>query len=191
VHQCARFSVDPKVEHASAVRWLARHLKGARDKGFITRPDGSGLEVFVDADFSGNWDADIACFNKDTARSRHGHFVMFAGCPIVWASQSQQEIALSSTESELTGLSHAPRSAIPVVRLMTELKQNGFVFRTSVPRSIARFLRMTAAPSTSLESPRSVPNPNQTPQRQAASLPRPHGTRRDDHTCHVNTRPIG
>jgi hypothetical protein len=109
-------------------------LKGTRDKGFIIRPDGSGLEVFVDADFSGNWDADIAHFDKDTARSRHGYFVMFAGCPIVWASQLQQEIALSSTESELTGLSYALRSAIPMMRLMTELKQNGFVVPNVGPK---------------------------------------------------------
>jgi hypothetical protein len=53
VHQCARFSVYPKVEHASAVRWIDRYLKGTRDKGFIIKPNSTGLEVFVDADFSG------------------------------------------------------------------------------------------------------------------------------------------
>jgi hypothetical protein len=126
VHQCARFSVDPKVEHASAVRWIGRYLKGTRDKGFIIKPDSTGLEVFVDADFSGNWDPEVAHMDKDTARSRHGYFVMFAGCPIVWASQLQTEIALSSTESELTGLSYALRSAIPMMRLITELKRHGF-----------------------------------------------------------------
>jgi hypothetical protein len=85
-----------------------------------------GLEVFVDADFSGNWDSEIAHLDKDTARSRHGCSVMFAGCPIVWASQLQTEIALSSTESELTGLSHALRSAIPMMRLIAKLKRHGF-----------------------------------------------------------------
>ena len=86
VHQCARLSVDPKVEHASAVRWVARYLKGTCDKGFIIiRPNDTGLKMHVVADFSGNWDADIAHFDKDTARSRHGYFIMFAGYPIVWA----------------------------------------------------------------------------------------------------------
>jgi hypothetical protein len=41
-------------------------------------------------------------------------------------SQLQTEIALSSTESELTGLSYALRSAIPMMRLITELKRHGF-----------------------------------------------------------------
>ena len=127
VHQCARFSIDPKMEHGNAVRWLARYLKGTRDKGFIIKPqEGKGMEVYVDADFSGNWDKDIAHFDKDTARSRHGYIIMFAGCPIVWTSQLQTEIALSSTESEFTGLSYALRSAIPMMCLMNELKEHKF-----------------------------------------------------------------
>jgi hypothetical protein len=124
------------MEHASAVRWIARYLKGTRDsKGFIIRPDDTGLEVFVDADFSGNWDEGIAHFDKDTARSRHGYFIMFSGCPIVWASQLQTEIAfLGSTESEVTGLSYALRSAIPMMRLINELKGHKFKVPQADPR---------------------------------------------------------
>ena len=101
-HQCARFSESPKNSHAKALRWLARYLKGTKEKGLILNPDKTkGIELFVDADFAGNWDkADSA--NPDTARSRHGYIVKFMGCPIVWKSQLQQEIALSRTESEYT-----------------------------------------------------------------------------------------
>ena len=38
-HQCARFATCPKVEHGSAIRWIARYLKGTRDKGTYMRPD--------------------------------------------------------------------------------------------------------------------------------------------------------
>jgi hypothetical protein len=71
----------------------------------------------VDANFLGNWDADIAHFDKDImACSRHECFVTFAGCPIVRAlMQLQTEIALSSTESEMTGLSHALQSTTPMM----------------------------------------------------------------------------
>ena len=56
-HQCARFTTCPKTEHGAAVRWIARYLKGTRDKGTILKPDPNrGLEVHVDADFAGNWD---------------------------------------------------------------------------------------------------------------------------------------
>jgi len=104
-HQCARFVDNPKVEHGKAVRWLVKYLLGTRDKGMIFTPDlAKGLEVFVDADFAGNWDKDEAAFDRDTARSRHGYIIRYAGCPIVWKSQFLSKIALSSTESEYPGL---------------------------------------------------------------------------------------
>ena len=127
-HQCARFVDQPKKEHGDALRWLARYLKGTRNKGMIYKPDLSrGLEVFVDADFSGNWEKNEAPNDRDTARSRHGYFIMYAGCPIVWKSQLQTEIALSSTESEYTGLSYALREAIPIMELLREIQKEGRV----------------------------------------------------------------
>jgi len=130
-HQCARFTTCPKEEHAKAIRWLARYLKGTRDKGTILRPDKTkGLEVYVDADFAGNWDPS-EFEDPDTARSRHGYFITFAGCPIVWKSQLQTEIALSSTESEYTGLSYALREAIPIMRLFQEMIDNGIPIESS------------------------------------------------------------
>jgi hypothetical protein len=71
VHQCARFSADPKQEHGEAIRWLARYLKGTQDKGMILHLNrGKQLEVYVDADFAGNWDPEESD-DRDTARSRH------------------------------------------------------------------------------------------------------------------------
>lgn len=125
-HQCARFSIDPKEEHARALRWLGRYLKGTRDKGIILKPDlNRSLEVHVDADFVGNWDKDETD-DPDTARSRHGYIISYAGCPILWKSQLQGEICLSSTESEFTGLSYALRDAIPIMELLKEMKSTGF-----------------------------------------------------------------
>ena len=64
VHQCARFSSDPKVEHGAAVKWIGRYLSGTAAQGTFMRPDRSkGLEVHVDADFVGNWDpTDVILF---------------------------------------------------------------------------------------------------------------------------------
>ena len=57
MHQCARFTQDPKKENGDATRWLARYLKGTREKGTILKPvKGKELEVYVDVDFAGNWD---------------------------------------------------------------------------------------------------------------------------------------
>ena len=51
---------------------------------------------------------------------------MYAGCPIVWKSQLQTEVALSTTEAEYTGLSYALREAIPLMQLLEEMKELGF-----------------------------------------------------------------
>jgi len=132
-HQCARYTENPIEIHAKAIRWLARYLKGTRDEGFYMKPDlKKGIEVYVDADFAGNWDK-AESLRPDTARSRHGYIVKFLGCPIVWKSQLQTEIALSSSESEYTGLSYALREAIPVMNLVNEISRLGFVQPQGTP----------------------------------------------------------
>ena len=134
-HQCARFLQDPKESHAKAIRWIARYLKGTKDKGLILNPKKEkGLEVYVDADFSGNWDPKAPEMDRDTARSRHGYIIMYQGCPILWKSQLQTEVCLSSTESEYVGLSYALREAIPIMEVMKEMNQHGFNVSKEAPK---------------------------------------------------------
>ena len=92
------------------------------------------LEVYVDASFCGDWDPTEAANDRDTARSRHGYIINYAGCPLLWKSQLQTEIALSSTESEYTGLSYALRDAIPIMQLLKEMKAVGFPINTPKAR---------------------------------------------------------
>ena len=133
VHQCARFTSCPKKTHCEAVKWLGRYLKGTRNKGTIFRPNiEKGLEVYVDADFAGNFDKNDP--SRDTARSRHGYYIMLHGCPVVWKSQLQTEIALSSTESEYTGLSYALREVIPIMNLLKEMREEGFQINPKTPK---------------------------------------------------------
>ena len=80
----------------------------------------------MDADFAGNWNKEEAFNDRDTAHSRHGYFIMYAGCPIVWKSQLQMEIALTSTESEYMGLSYALQEAIHMMEILKEMKHYGF-----------------------------------------------------------------
>ena len=126
-HQCARFAETPKESHAKALRWLGRYLKGTRNKGLILKPEkGRGIEVYVDAVFSGNWDPIKPHKDRDTARSRHGYIVSYEGSPLLWKSQMQGEIALSSTESEYIGISYALREVIPVMELLKVMKRYKF-----------------------------------------------------------------
>ena len=134
-HQCARFSKDPRQEHAAAVRWLCRYLKKTREQGLVMRPDATkSLEVHVDADFAGNWDPKLGGQDRDTARSRHGYIISYGGIPISYKSQLQTEIALSTTEAEITGLSYALREAIPVIELLKEMRDRGYPVESRTPQ---------------------------------------------------------
>ena len=109
VHKCESFSKDPRKEHREALRWLGKYSKNNINEGNTLQLEkGRGLEVWVDADFAGNWNRSES-EEKDTDRSRHGYVIMFEGCPILHKSHLQTEIALSSTESEYTGISYALR----------------------------------------------------------------------------------
>jgi hypothetical protein len=139
VHQCARFSADPKYEHGQAVKWLGRYLYATKDKGMILKPtDDATLELYVDSDWSGNWDPSIAATDSSTARSRHGFILNFCGVPLFWASQLQTEIALSSTEAEYIGLSKALREVIPVMNILQEMKDQGYNIKVTNPKVLCR-----------------------------------------------------
>jgi hypothetical protein len=134
VHQCARFSADPKKEHGDAIKWLCRYLCATKDKGLILNPDmDASFDVYVDSDFAGNWVPEDAQDDINTARSRYGYIVMYHGCPVTWASKMQTEVALSSTESEFIALSHTLRSTIPLMELLKELQNRNIGFPTTQP----------------------------------------------------------
>ncbi len=107
------------------VKWLGRYLKGTKDKGMILKPTGTSFDIYIDANFAGNWKQSKA-ESQDTAHSQHGYIILYAGCPILWASQLQMEIALSSTESKFIGLSTALHATIPIMESVKELKGQGF-----------------------------------------------------------------
>jgi Reverse transcriptase (RNA-dependent DNA polymerase) len=133
VHQCARFSENPRIEHSKAVKLIGRYLQGTVNKGIICRPSHESFHCYCDADFCGQWDPAIAENDPTTARSRSGYIVMYGGCPIIWASKLQTEIALSSTESEHVSLSQSLREVLPLMRLVQELASAGFQLAVDTP----------------------------------------------------------
>jgi hypothetical protein len=132
-HQCARFAANPKKEHGKAVEWLYRYLAATHDKGIILKPTEQSFDVYVDADYLGNWDTETATDDIDTARSRTGYIVFYAGCPIIWKSKLQTQIALSTTEAEFMALSAALRETIPMMELVKELQRHGHDFMATQP----------------------------------------------------------
>ena len=121
VHQTARFSVNPMRSHELAIMRIGRYLVENVDKGIIYKVDESkGLEVYVDADFAGAWNAADA-ENADNVLSRTGFVICYANCPIIWCRKLQTEIALSTAEAEYIAMSQALREAIPLQNLTKEI----------------------------------------------------------------------
>jgi len=123
VSQAARFSHNPKKSHATAVKTIIRYLRRTADKGMIVRPTGVlGLDDYVDASFAGNYGVEPA-ENPVSVKSRTGIIIFLAGCPLIWKSQIQSSIALSTFHSEYAGLSHSMRILIPLRALLLETVQ--------------------------------------------------------------------
>jgi hypothetical protein len=120
VHQCARFSADPKNSHATAVKRIGKYLLATKDKGMILNPKNHSFDCWVDADFVGNWDRVYADVDPGTAKSRAGYIITYGACPIIWGSKLMQEVALSTAEAEYGAISMSLRDVIFLMQLLEE-----------------------------------------------------------------------
>jgi hypothetical protein len=134
VHQCARFSQSPRESHTEAATRICKYLLGSRDKGLILNPTDHSFECYADADFCGLWEHASCLEDPSTAKSRTGYVILYAGCPLIWASKLQGETALSTTEAEYIALSTALRETIPMMNLVMEMKNQGLIDREIAPQ---------------------------------------------------------
>ena len=120
VSQVAHFTSAPKQSHAVAIKSILRYLKGTADKGLVLRPlDHFNLEAYVDADFAGLHGREPDD-RPEAAKSRTGYVITLGGCPIIWKSQLQTEIALSTTHAEYVALSQCMRVVLPLRSMIKE-----------------------------------------------------------------------
>jgi hypothetical protein len=96
--------------------------------GIILSPRVQSLECYADASFGGDWNRATAAHDVSTAKSRTGYIITYCGCPVIWASKLQTEIALSTTEAEYIALSTALREVIPLMNQIKEARKYGFDF---------------------------------------------------------------
>ena len=121
VHQCARFSHSPKASHSLAVKRIVRYLKGTSTDGIIMKPNKElTVDCYIDADFAGLYGTEDSQ-DPICAKSRTGYVLLLAGCPLMWVSKLQSEIASSTMEAEYIALSQAMRDLIPVRRLLQSI----------------------------------------------------------------------
>ena len=130
VHQCARFNNQPMLNHERSIKRIAKYLKGTSDRGIVYHPDKTkGIECYVEADFSGGW-SQADANNPENVMSRTCYAIYYAGCPVLWSSRLQTEIALSTKEAKYIALSSAVRDVIPFMFLMKEIS---LVFPVQLP----------------------------------------------------------
>jgi hypothetical protein len=125
--------VNPKQSHAEAVKRIGRYLQATRDKGLIIQPSGDAFECYVDALHAGDWKQESLIDDPATAWSQIGYVITYAGCPLVWGSKLQTEIALSMTEAEYIALSTSAREILPLLSLAQEAVMFGVTTKVETP----------------------------------------------------------
>lgn len=76
------------------------------------------MDCYVDADFAGLWPhedkSDPTC-----VKSRKGYVICISGCPVIWGSCLQKDVATSTTmEAEYTAISSTMRELLPFITLV-------------------------------------------------------------------------
>ena len=114
---------------------MVRYLKGTPELGVKFTPDPTKIfECNADADYCGNWSKDFADVDPSTAKSRSGWIILYAGCPVIWASKLQTHIATSTTMAEYLSLSSALRDVIPLMELLDEFNDRKYEFISAEPK---------------------------------------------------------
>jgi hypothetical protein len=78
------------------------------------------LDCYVDADFAGLYGRDPDR-EPSSAKSRTGYLITLGNAPVIWKSQLQTEISLSTLESEYSALSTSMRALLPLRALLVEV----------------------------------------------------------------------
>jgi hypothetical protein len=100
VSQVARFNHNPKQSHAQAVKMIVRYLARTSEMGTIVKPPSTlVLDCFVDADFAGLYCHDPSS-SPSAVKSRTRYIITLGGAPLIWKSQLQLEISLSTQEAK-------------------------------------------------------------------------------------------
>ena len=130
VSQVARFSHDPKQSHATAVKKIVRYLLRTQNEGTsITPSKDLCLDNFVDADFAGLYGRDPP-EDRSSAISRTGYIIKLSNMPLVWKSQLQSGVTLSTMEAEYGALSASMRVLIPLRQMLLE-----FIRHVRIPKT--------------------------------------------------------
>lgn len=112
VNTIAQQAVSPTENDWAKVKRVFRYMKGTSNFGLFYDRNGGKLEAFSDADYAGD------C---KTRRSTSGIVCLQGDAAIMWRSQKQRCVSLSTTEAEYIAGSEAAKEIVWLRRLIEEM----------------------------------------------------------------------
>ena len=113
---CARFCAAPGEEHWKALKWILRYLIGTKD---LCIKYGSPVKDMPFGPLHGNVDSSWGD-DRDDRKSTTGYNFFSYGGPIVWRSQKQKCVSLSTCEAEFIAANEAGREGLWLRRLFRQ-----------------------------------------------------------------------
>ena len=122
VHQYSRFSHSLKRGHEIGFKHIVIYLKGTKDKGIIMEPDldNMRIDIYAGADFSNVYTTGGG-IDPISIKSRTRVLLTFENLPVLWTSNLQTELSLSTLEAEYIALSQGIRELVFARILMAKL----------------------------------------------------------------------
>jgi hypothetical protein len=101
-HPCARFFIDPRTSHATALKRIGCYLLGTRTQGTIVHPtDHLSFHHTAEANFAGMFSS-MHPEDPKSVKSQAGFVILLGSIPIAWSNKFQMEIALSTMYSDFS-----------------------------------------------------------------------------------------
>lgn len=114
VNKVSRCVVNPTSNDWKSVKHIMRYLRDKENLGITYSSNkNEGLIVYCDSDFAGD---------PSNSRSTTGYVFMYGGAPVLWKSQRQSLITLSSTEAEFVSLCSTVKTLIWLRRFAKEIR---------------------------------------------------------------------
>lgn len=111
VHILAEHASNPTPHHITAAKQIVQYVAYHRQYRIRYLPNTEILYAATDAAYADNADR----------HSTQGHVIFLHGGPITWSCKKQPTVALSTTEAELTALTHGVRDLIAISRLLSQI----------------------------------------------------------------------
>jgi hypothetical protein len=113
VNKLSQYGSKPTEQHLIAAQQVLRYLSSTCDfKLCYSKNDSTELIAYSDSD----WASD-----PDDRRSTTGYMFILSGGAIVWATQKQRTVVLSSTEAEYMAITECAKHAQWTISLLRQL----------------------------------------------------------------------